>query len=117
VVVDTSDRGENDVSTANHSITIGRDPSGKTYLYDPFPKAGDQWQAIDFSDEARFWPYFEKTSSRNPKPFKEVVLDSKANASKQTAPGAAPNPWGTLPDGPALPWPTTDFDPFDMLGS
>jgi peptidoglycan hydrolase-like protein with peptidoglycan-binding domain len=114
VGVDTNDVPEGQDSVATHSVTIGKDSSGKLYLYDPFPKVGDQFIDVSFSDEVRFWPYFEKQGPTAPHGFKEVVIDAKANASKQS--GATPtNPWEV--PGQNLPGLTIPgWDPNDPLG-
>jgi peptidoglycan hydrolase-like protein with peptidoglycan-binding domain len=115
VGVDPTDVPAGQTSTATHSITLGKDGSGKLYLYDPFPKAGDQMLDVSFSDEVRFWPYFEKQAPVGPREFKETVIDSKANASKQAGGGQGTDPWANLPGtlpGIGIP----GWDPSDPLG-
>ncbi|MCB9728742.1 MAG: peptidoglycan-binding protein [Deltaproteobacteria bacterium] len=115
VGVDPNDVPAGQPSAATHSVTLGKDGSGKLYLYDPFPKVGDQYIEVSFVDEVRFWPYFEKQSPLQPRQFKETVIDAKAKASTQPAGGSGKNPWdippGSLPDFPGF-----GFDPNDPLG-
>ncbi len=115
VGVDPTDVLAGQPSAATHSITLGKDRTGKLYLYDPFPKAGDQMIDVSLSDEARFWPYFEKQAPVGPRQFKETVIDSKANASKQAGGGQGPEPWANLPGTlPGIELP--GWDPNDPLG-
>ncbi len=77
-----------DRSQSDHWITLGREPSGsggkgggRTYLYDPWPKAGSQITFVTAANrDTAFWPYFEvdPNAAGRQDVFKRTIIASSA---------------------------------------
>jgi hypothetical protein len=70
VDTDVFSGGPRSTRQLNHFVTVGKDRSGKVYLYDPYPREGTQ---IVYPDDPRFWTLFKNEDDD----FKSTYIVSK----------------------------------------